>query len=719
MFERPDSAVWPEYLRRKYFRSQASYAQVRYWLDEQIRFDQSSNERALAVYHMPVLFEIKTGQLSVERLQSCLDLLVKKHSVLRTKVEYDSVDECLKQYVKPVEECCFKIEQSFMGTKQELDDILLNEETNQTLFSLSEGIVCRCHLICHSNKNHDGDCLSQGDIILFNFHHCAMDGYSIDELFMRDLQLAYENKLMVTADNNLNYIDYSIYEKEMDMNDARKYWMNLLEGFEMRRLLLPYDHESEVRTGRGAALSFSISTDVVQHMIHYAHETNVTMFQLCLALYYLFLFKLTNERDLCVGFGNANRYRQELQTIMGTFANPIPFRCQLDPRETFAQLLQRIKERCLEIMEFSHMPYQEITKLYRDSHDTGSLYQTMFLFKSSTKQDLHFANDEILVEYTERDLSYHRHVSKLDLTLSVDSDIKKKTISCFFEYSLDLFDPSTIAVMSGRFQVLLKDLFKESLNVHKPQPLYEVSLLLSSEIGLLHEMNETYVECTNMKSIIHQQFVEKAYNNSQKVAVILDEQSLTYSELLHSVQHTALCFITEYNVRPKQIVCQCLQRSIDMVIGVLSILTAGAIYCPLNPNDPPERLRSLVGETGCRHVVVDHHLRKDIFMDHQQPSPLQFLSIKELAMNNGSDKINHERRLKILSDVQVAMENMAYLILHRVRLGNQKRQVFFFRRQNASFTRCFSHTCTLFALAREHLQVITSDFNDLLAIDRG
>ncbi|CAF4600495.1 unnamed protein product, partial [Didymodactylos carnosus] len=184
-------------------------------------------------------------------------------------------------------------------------------------------------------------------------------------------------------------------------------------------------------------------------------------------------------------------------------------------------------------------------------------------------------------------------------------------MTCLFEYSTDLFQRSTIETICQRFQVLLKQLFTSSFDLEK-QPVYELSILLPDELKLIHDINETHVDYRRETRCIHHDFVDSAQENWQKMSIILDEQSLTYAETLYYVQKLSVHLIQEYQVKPQQIICQCIERSIEMILGILTILSIGAIYTPLSPNDPSGRLYSLLSDMQAHYVLI-HTLTEEKF----------------------------------------------------------------------------------------------------------
>ena len=211
----------------------------------------------------------------------------------------------------------------------------------------------------------DGDLLINGDIIVFSLHHSAFDGASTS-IFLRDLSFAYQTDAPLSISNNaLQYIDYAVHERQLDMTTSQAFWRTQLDGYDLEYgLVLPVDRHrlsNSERSGRASIAHFSFDEHLSHSFLSYASSHDVTPFQLGLTLFYAFLFKLTNgQQDLCVASVNANRYRPELQDIIGMFVATLPYRIQLDASASFEQLVQQVRHLCLSILEHSHYPLQHI-----------------------------------------------------------------------------------------------------------------------------------------------------------------------------------------------------------------------------------------------------------------------------------------------------------------------------------------------------------------------
>jgi non-ribosomal peptide synthetase component F len=483
---------------------------------------------------------------------------------------------------------------------EDLEAILFDEQTNGALFDLSKGRVFRCHAIRRKSTKAE-DVLEPDDVLIFNFHHAAFDGSSID-IFLRDLRHAYStnNELKPSA---LDYIDYSVHEKEMNMDEARAFWKHHLDGFENKILPLPYDRtpfDNNSRSGRGATISFDLSQDITDRIVAYMQTTETTLFQLGLAAFYVFLFKLVQEKHLCVLTVSANRPRVELENIVGFFVNTVPHCLSVDPHSTFSNLVKCVKELALIIVPHTHLPYQDMI-----SSTVTTTLQTAFVVETVYQHVMKLDSNTSLRPLLGNGID-PQSVAKFDFSCFLLRDVTRDTISICLNASSDLFDARTVSQMTRRFECLLDQLFS------LPSSICELSLLLYDEVDLLRQLNTGDELLQSMHLLpIHRQFVLRVQEHPQKVALILDYQSLTYAELLHYTQLVALHLIDECHVKSGDIVGLCVERSIEMAIGMLGILLSGASYLPFWPGLPAERLHSHIElmEPHCLLIhSVTHHL---------------------------------------------------------------------------------------------------------------
>ncbi|CAF4978012.1 unnamed protein product, partial [Rotaria sp. Silwood1] len=519
----------------------ASFAQTRLFLDERVRFGVASD--SVATYHIPLVYEITHNSVSLERLQRAVAAIVEKHKVLRTRLIFDEKAGELQQEV--MDAISVEIILTRVESERDVQKILYDEETNSRLFDLSEGKVFRCHAIRRST-NIDDDVLFPCDILVFNFHHAAFDGASID-IFFHDLQQAYSTDRPLSS-CALDYIDYSIHEKDINMDEAKTFWKHHLNDFSNQHLTIPYDHsptDKNILSGRGTTITIQLSAELVDHMLILIQEHEATLSQLGLTTFYTFLFKLTQQTDLCVLTVSANRTRADLENIIGVFVNTIPLRLIIEPHSTFISLMQSVKDLALTTLPYSNLPFQDIA-----STTNISMLQTLFDVETIQNDEIALDSQILLHPFTSS-ITDPYSVAKFDLSCSFHYNTQTRSIIVAMNGASDLFETSTIELLIHRFECLLDQLVIKSSST----PVCEFSLLLPHERELVDQFNSGDELLFPLNILpIHEQFACRAVEHPQKVVLVLDDQSLTYAELLQTSQLVADHLMNEYEVQPGDIV---------------------------------------------------------------------------------------------------------------------------------------------------------------------
>jgi len=355
------------------------------------------------------------------------------------------------------------------------------------------------------------------------------------------------------------------------MTAASMFWLDTLHDCNLDQSPpLPYDRHrllNEHRTGRGTSVSFSFGQDLSHRILTYASSNNISLQHLTLATYYVFLFKLTNgKQDLCIGMNINNGYHDELKSIIGLFENTIPLRCQLDTQQSFHQCIEYVSEIGTNIMKYSYFPLQRILNQHSNVKKPAFL-NISFGFQTHESEN---NKNEVIIGDTQLhpmpdSLKRNKYemMNTFDFSLIIEHDLNVNQLWCTINASLDLFNVETVDKITQRFHSMLEQLFQRT-NDQMKKAIYELSLILSDERLLMQSMNNTETSIPSV-TCIHYEFVYQVMKYPQKLAVELDEQSLTYTELLYYAQRLSLNLLYKHNVKPGDIICQCLERSLSMV----------------------------------------------------------------------------------------------------------------------------------------------------------
>ncbi|CAF1536453.1 unnamed protein product, partial [Adineta ricciae] len=438
----------------------------------------------------------------------------------------------------------------------------------------------------------------------------------------------------------------AMIEHEMAMSGASMFWLDALHDCDLDRpLSLPYDRHrraNEHRTGRGTSVRFDFGCDVSNELIRYASSHGVSIRQVSLAIYYVFLFKLTNgEKDLCIGM----------------FMNIVPLRCQVDPSWTLEQLVKGVNVTEMSCMKYSYFPLERIFNQKCNS-TIADILNICFDFQSNKNGNI--ANETIvndaLLHPTSESIKSNRNILNhmSDFSLSVEHQLNRDLLSCTINASLDLFHESTVETIAHRFHSILEQL--PTCDVRRMKmPLFEIPFLLTDERTALQSINNTKIQHAS-DSCIHHEFVDRVLQYPQKLAVELDGQSITYSELLYFAQVLSVQLLKKYQVGLGDIVYQCVERSLSMIIGIMATELIGGVYCPLSPRDPKQRLHLLVQQTQSR-IVLAHHLTKNKF--HDLSNEISLVNIDCGFYSTGVTMcIDHH----LFSHINTKPKNVAYVI---------------------------------------------------------
>ena len=472
----------------------ASFAQSRLYLDERLRFADG-----MSIYHIPLVLQLVRSSISLSRLRRAICALIDKHKTLRTRLFFDERQSTLRQEILERSASFVEIEVTSAQTDDELRTILHTEQSERRLFDLNEGRVFRCVAIRRSPPV-DEDRLTPGDLLVLNFHHVAIDGASIDICF-EDLRTAYSHDRPLDP-SLFDYIDYPLHEKEMQFDEDQQFWTKHLKDRTKNSLRLPFDRlpneENALRSGRGSTVTFDLSEAIVERILMTMSRGETTLSQLGLSIFYAFLFKLTEETDLCVLTVSPNRQRMELEKIIGFFVNTLPHRLEIDPHATFSSLVSRVKELVLSTLNHSHLLYQKIIQ-------GSELLAVQTFFDVETQhEDFIELDEETVLRPLVAMTTDPKDVAKFDLSCFFHYHLSERSITVAIDASTDLFDPTTVDSIAQRLHILIEQLFSSS----PPESRVELSLLLPDELQMLRQLNNrNEIVLSEDLLSIHEQFV--------------------------------------------------------------------------------------------------------------------------------------------------------------------------------------------------------------------
>ena len=473
-----------------------------------------------------------------------------------------------------------------IGTDQEHRDSeiqrLLHAEGSKP-FDLKEAPLIRALLLSLSEQEH---------ILLVTFHHSVSDGWSVG-VFRKELATLY-NALSQGQSANLpelpiQYADYAVWQRDWlqgeELERQLRYWKTQLADLTV--LEQPTDKSRPKQLSyRGARQTIQLSAALTQSLKTLSQQQNVTLFMMLLSAFQVLLHRYSGQEDIVVGTAIAGRNRQELENLIGFFVNTLALRTDLSGTPNFVQLLSRVREVCLSAYAHQDIPFEKLVAELQVQRDMSRhpLFQVMLILQpSSALQDMQLSG------LTINKLTVTNDTAKFDLALSLVEH--PDGLTGVIEYSTDLFNAETITRLAGHFQTLL-----EAVVAHPETAIAELPLLTAPERHqLLVEWNATQTEYPKEKCI-HHYFEEQVARTPDAIALVFEDQQLSYQGLNAKANQLAH-YLQTLGVQPDTLVAICLDRSIDLVIGLLAILKAGGAYVPLDPTYPRERLAFMLDDS--------------------------------------------------------------------------------------------------------------------------
>ncbi|WCW63230.1 pyoverdine non-ribosomal peptide synthetase PvdD [Pseudomonas aeruginosa] len=562
-----------------------SYAQERQWFLWQL-------EPESAAYHIPSVLRLR-GRLDLDALQRSFDSLVARHETLRTRFRLDG-DEARQEIAASM---ALPLDIVALGPLEEGALARQVETTIARPFDLERGPLLRVSLLRLAEDDH---------VLVLVQHHIVSDGWSMQVMVEELVQLyaAYSRGLEVALPAlTIQYADYALWQRSwMEAGEKERqlaYWTGLLGG-EQPVLELPFDRPRPVRQShRGAQFILELDIDLSQALRRVAQKEGATAFALLLASFQALLYRYSGQADIRVGVPIANRNRVETERLIGFFVNTQVLKADLDGRMGFDELLAQARQRALEAQAHQDLPFEQLVEALQPERSLSHnpLFQVLFNYQSEARGNGQaFRFDELQME----SVQFDSRTAQFDLTLDLTDE--EQRFCAVFDYATDLFDASTVERLAGHWRNLLRGIV-----ANPRQRLGELPLLDAPERRqTLSEWNPAQREYA-VQGTLQQRFEEQARQRPQAVALILDEQRLSYGELNARANRLAHCLIAR-GVGADVPVGLALERSLDMLVGLLAILKAGGAYLPLDPAAPEERLAHILDDSGVRLLLTQGHL---------------------------------------------------------------------------------------------------------------
>jgi amino acid adenylation domain-containing protein len=537
-------------------------------------------------YNNPSAFEI-TGALDLAALQRAVSEVARRHESLRTVFPLVDGEPCqLVQPAAPVPMAL--IDLTDLPVDQRLDRArLLTDDDAQAPFDLAAGPLLRTSLLKLGEQQYRW---------LLNVHHIVADGWSIGILVheVGELYAAYLQGLpSPLPEPAVQYPDYALWQRDREPDGALEYWTSRLADAPTL-LALPTDRpRPAAQRFRGGRLSVRADAGTLRGLHAVGQAGDATLFMTLMASLSVLLWRYSGQDDLCVGTPFANRNHTEVENLIGHFINTVVIRNELAPNQTFQQLLDEVRHRVLEAYAHADQPFEQLVQaLHPERHASYSpLFQVMLVLQNMPLGELELPGLAL------RPLEASTGAARFDLAVEVTE--RDGELDLLFEYDSDLFEAATIARMAAHYVRLLEQVSRDP---HRPVGALEL-LSAAERQHELYDCNATEHALAGPATVV-ERFEAQASRCPDQLAVVSGAEQLDYATLDRRANRLAAALIGR-GVRPDQLVGLCGQRSVELVVGILGILKAGAGYLPLDPALPAERLAGMVSDARPALVLID------------------------------------------------------------------------------------------------------------------
>ncbi|TCO55606.1 non-ribosomal peptide synthetase [Actinocrispum wychmicini] len=547
-----------------------SFAQRRLWFLDRL-------EPGSSAYNVPVAVRLH-GDLDVAALRRALTALVARHEALRTT--FREVDGEPMQVIGEPTDVPLPVYET-----SDVDAAIRREAAGA--FDLATGPLLRCALL-DTGTDH---------VLLLTAHHIVIDGWSLGVLF-RDLAALYAGEEL--PELAVQYRDFAVWQRENLAAEALgedvEYWRNTLAGAPAVLELPTEFPRGKSPSGAGAIATARLSADLTDDLDTLAEAEGVTLYMTLVGAFQVLLSRYTGQPDVVVGTPTAGRPRPELEPLVGCFINTLPLRTDLTGALGFRELLGRIRAATLAGYEHQSLSFEHIVDAVQPDRTVARtpIFQVMFTVDNTPSPGT--SGGQLRFEF----LPPYRDRVKYDLNITVSRAGDELAIAV--EYRTDLFGDTWLDRFLSHYRTLLAAVVDDP-----ERPVTELPLLPAAERNLvLNAWNDTAVEFPSgipVTTLIRRQMAA----TPDAVALVCGEQRLTYRELGERANQVAHV-LSELGAGRR--IGLCLERSVELVAGLLGVLEAGCAYLPLDPGYPAERLAFMAEDAGL-DIVLTHGRARD------------------------------------------------------------------------------------------------------------
>jgi amino acid adenylation domain-containing protein len=613
-----------------------SFAQQRLWFLDRL-------ELGRPLYNLPVGVRL-TGRLNIAGLGQSINEIIRRHEALRTNFAVEGEEPVQVIAVARHLNLPFVDLSGLPIVESQAQARRLALEESRRPYDLEKDSLLRVTLLRLAERQY---------VVLLTMHHIVSDGWSMGIFIgeMGKLYAAYcvgaESPL---ADLPIQYADFSYWQRQWLQGKVLEaeiyYWKQQLEGVPV--LDLPTDRpRPAVQTFRGSSKHLALPVDLTDKLRAFSRQQGVTLFITMLTAFMALLSRYSGQEDVAVGIPVAGRRRVEVEGLIGFFVNTLVMRADLSGNPSVSDSVARLQEVVLGAQTHQDLPFEKIVEELQPerSMSRGPLFQVMFILNNTSPGTLK------VEELAFSPMGFKQSDVKFDLTLSV---VEGKKLEGSLAYNSDLFDRTTAERMAQHFHFLL-----DRMAADPARPLWTLPLLTDAEQHqALIEWNDSHGEYERGRAI-HELIEAQVERGPDAVAIVYQDCQLSYAKLNARANQLAH-YLARLGAGPEMRVALCVERSAEMVIGLLGVLKAGGAYVPMDPAYPDQRLAYMLSDS-----------RAEIILSQQSLiGGLPETEAEVVCLDSDWRHIARESEVNL--GIEVGSENLAYVIYTSGSTGNPK-----------------------------------------------
>ncbi|VAW42567.1 Polyketide synthase modules and related proteins, partial [hydrothermal vent metagenome] len=574
-------------------RTSLSFSQRRLWFLSQWQPDNPA-------YNIRSVLRL-VGHLNVDALHQAFNEIMHRHKVLQMiyKASDASGDGEPIQTIHPNPSLDLQVTDLSMMPADEREKELrrLATEEIHRPFDIATELPIRISLLQLAAREH---------VLILTIHHIATDDWSwrilIDELMVYYRGFS-EDQPALLPDLPIQYADFAHWQRhwlqENVLDKQLHYWKKQLHNVPTV-MDLPTDRpHPPLRTHAGAHHTFYLPHPLSQSVQELSQQVGITPFMLLLTAFQLLLQRYTGQDDIVIGSPIAGRNRSEVEGLIGFFVNTLLFRTNLSGNPRVCDLLHRVRDMTLEAYDHQDLPFEKLVEELQPERSLSHtpLFQVLFNYHNAPRTTL------MLPDLRVEGMNIESNTAKFDLSLAVvETD---RGIRGTLTYNVDLFNLDTMQRMVGHFTTLL-----EGMVADPNQHLSDLPLLTPFETEQLKEWQGSDVAYPQL-ACVHEMFEAQVAKTPTNTAVTFEGQSYTYQELNQRANQLAH-HLQKLGVKPDMRIGLFVERSLDILVGMLGILKAGGAYVPIDPIYPPDRIRFMLEDVQAQILLTQADLSPNL-----------------------------------------------------------------------------------------------------------